>query len=84
MVKIPDTTTFNPTMLTVPNTFTMQISQPPNPWQGIAKIAKRVGVEPTKRSSVGVVIDAGNGEYYDAFEVIEGVLDYIDRKTKDE
>ena len=76
MVKIPDTTTFGPAT-------TSTIWQSTNPWDRLAVIAKRVGVKPTDKTHVSVLIRSG-GEDYDAFEVIEGVLDYIDRKTKDE
>ena len=55
---------------------------PDNPFKKISDIAKRVGVDPVVEAQhpASVLAIGGDGKSYDVFDVVTGVLDYIDGK----
>lgn len=61
----------------------LTLTPPPNPFGKISDIASRVKVSPIEDNGfTGVVMIGNDGKRYDAFEVVNAVLDYIDGKTK--
>lgn len=50
-----------------------------NPWHKLIPIAERLGVKPYTEKRATAVVVALNGDKYDIFEMIEALLDRLDR-----
>lgn len=51
----------------------------PNPWARISEVAARVGVKPYRHGALATITAKGaDGESYDVWEVIIGVLDKLE------
>jgi hypothetical protein len=60
----------------------IEISETPDPFTKLPALAERLGVEPTQGGGPGVVVlRMSDGRCYDLFDLINAMLDRMDKLT---